>query len=312
MPQNDRMSISLVSAPVLGFDLVRHPAGDGVAQTLLIALSLGPEDLPAFVRVAGSLQRSASGALAPRLAQARSEVVVGSLSGSALLPEPEAADAGSLGGMISTLRRSMITDLDDLEHLVRSDVLSWAVEGGSVDGGAPRGPVDPETLEVTVRLVVQALAADWIDGLDPQLRAELAAGFRQVTESLPSRRFTIGPCAPELTAVLHTLRTLDADGRDRLRQVNSLLGPGGSEWAQAVHEASWAAFTTGRIRAAASAQLLATQAFRAGGLDAADGAEGVWNMISGHVQACVVADVLPSDVQHRLARGWRSALGPAV
>ncbi|MCW2526872.1 MAG: hypothetical protein JWM76_1732, partial [Pseudonocardiales bacterium] len=39
------MSVSLVSAPILGFDLVRHPAGQELADILLSALSLGPHDL---------------------------------------------------------------------------------------------------------------------------------------------------------------------------------------------------------------------------------------------------------------------------
>ena len=291
------MTISLVSAPVLGFDLVRHPAGTAVAETLLVALSLGPQDLAVFERVAATVA-------APdpdRLAAARERLGRGSLNGSALIPEP-AEEGSSLTGMISTLRRSMINDLDDLEHLVRTDVLAWA-------GEAAGEAVTPDQLAATIRLTVAALAADWVDGLESGLRAQLAAGFRQAIALLPPRRYDTGPCQEELTAVLTELGRLGADGRDRLRQVNSLLGPGGSDWAQAVHEASWAAFTTGRIRAAASAQLLAVQAFRAGGLDATDGAEGVWNMISGHVQACVVADVLPTTIQQDLARGWRSALG---
>ncbi|HEX2902838.1 MAG TPA: hypothetical protein VHO01_05210, partial [Jatrophihabitans sp.] len=291
------MTISLVSAPVLGFDLVRHPAGSAVAETLLLALSLGPQDLARFEQVARTLP-------APRqaeLAAARERLGAGSLRGSVVLPGTDEAVDGPLGGMISTLRRSMISDLDDLEHLVRTDVLAWA------EAEAALIPAAGEALAGTVRIVVEALAADWVDGLSDELRTELAAGLRRATAGRTPVPVDIGPCRPELDAVLNPLRRLDPDGRDRLRQVSSLLGPGGAEWAQSVHEASWAAFSTGRIRAAASAQLLAVQAFRAGGLTAADGAEGVWNMISGHVQACVVADVLPEEVRHRLGRGWRAA-----
>lgn len=298
------MTISLVSAPVLGFDLVRHPAGSEVAQTLLTALSLGPQDLTVFARVAARLPERQPA----QLEQARSAQRRGSLSGSALVAVPEAPDAGPLAGMISSLRRSMINDLDDLEHLVRTDVLAWA---GDEPAATADQPVESAALAATLRLTVDALAADWVDSLDAGLRAELAAGFAQVGRLLGPRSFDVGPCQGEVRTVLRDLGALSVDGRNRLRQVNTLLGPGGSEWAQAVHEASWAAFTTGRIRAAASAQLLAVQAFRAGGLDAADGAEGIWNLISGHVQACVVADVLPSELQQRLGRGWRSALGRA-
>jgi hypothetical protein len=85
----------------------------------------------------------------------------------------------------------------------------------------------------------------------------------------------------------------------------------GPEWAQSVHEASWAALTTGRIRSAAAAQLLGAQAFRAGGFTALDGAEGLWNTISGHIQAEVLYDVLPATTYNRLTQIWHAALAAA-
>jgi hypothetical protein len=102
---------------------------------------------------------------------------------------------------------------------------------------------------------------------------------------------------------------LDEAGRTALRATVSVLRPPNTEWSAAMHEASWAALTTGRIRAAASAQLLAVRSFRSGGLDATDGAEGVWNMISGYLQATVVSDVLSNDVRDLLSTPWLRAIG---
>jgi hypothetical protein len=153
------------------------------------------------------------------------------------------------------------------------------------------------------------VAADWVDGIDEVTRAELADGVEEIRTRLGERPNDIGPCADQVNEVLADLRQLDPTGRARLRAVNNEPAPGPSSWAEAVHEASWAALTTGRIRSAAAAQLQAVQAFRYGGLDATDGVEGIWNLVSGHVHACVVADVLPAQTRESLAAGWHRAFG---
>jgi hypothetical protein len=197
------------------------------------------------------------------------------------------------------LRRSLLIDLDDLDYVLRSDVLAWAASSAV-------------SAQPAIDLLVGAVAADWVDGLDELTRGELSAGIAEIRGRLGDRPHDVGPGADEVNQVLDTVRALDAAGRDALRAANTMLisaEPGSAEsgWAEAVHQASWAAFTTGRIRSAATAQLLAVQAFIDGGLTATDGVEGVWNLISGHVQACVVADVLPVEIGDSLARGWRSA-----
>ena len=50
------------------------------------------------------------------------------------------------------------------------------------------------------------------------------------------------------------------------------------------------------------------QAFRQAGFTAADGAEGLWNTISGHIQAEVVGDVLSATTHEHLTRTWHAAL----
>jgi len=299
------MTISLVSAPVIGFDLVRHPAGAAIAGTLVWALSLGPRDLPLFAD--GPADPTASGRSWQRLLQVRDALGPGALHGSQLAPV-EQPGASSLQAMIVSLRRSLIADLDDLEHLIRGDVLAWATESASTRSAPTEQTSWPETVELAAGSVLAAVAADWVDGVERAVRDELAAPARRVREQTADREPDVGPNAQQLHRMLEVLRRLDPGGRRRLREVNALLGPGGSAWAQAMHEASWAALTTGRIRAAATAQLLAVQAFVTGGLDAADGAEGVWNLVSGQVHALVVADVLAEPLQAQLGRGWRAAV----
>ncbi len=294
LPHHVRVTISLVSAPVLGFDLVRHPRGAAVADIVLWALSLGPADLAQFRARLLDLPAGRRGQWWDHVHETQAKLGPGALRGSALRMDAD-GPGSSLVGVIEGLRRSLIVDLDDMDHLIRNDVLAWA---GDLDGGA------------AADLVLDWVAAEWVDGLDPAIQGNLAAGARAIRAQLGERPHDVGPCRELVHDLLATLRGLGPDGCARLRTVNTLLRPGGSAWAQAVHEASWAALTTGRIRAAASAQLLAAQAFVAGGLDPADGAEGVWNLISGHVQACVVSDVLAEATQASLARGWRAAMQP--
>ncbi|HTZ44223.1 MAG TPA: hypothetical protein VMB79_10195 [Jatrophihabitans sp.] len=294
------MTISLVSAPVIGFDLVRHPAGPAIAETLVWAIGLGPRDLPLF-----SATHAVREPAWHQVRQVRDRLGTGALNGSALAPVEPVADGGSLQAMIVGLRRSLIADLDDLEHLIRADVLAWAAKPAETSDA-----FEVADVEAAIGSVLAAVAADWVDGVDADTRQQLAAPASAVRHQTDAREPDVGPCEAQVREALGILGGLDADGRHRLREVNTLLGPGGSTWAQAMHEASWAALTTGRIRAAATAQFLAAQAFLAGGLDAADGAEGVWNLVSGHLHALVVGDVLGSALQVTLSRGWRAALQP--
>ena len=78
-----------------------------------------------------------------------------------------------------------------------------------------------------------------------------------------------------------------------------------------MNEASWAAHLSGRIRDAAIAQLSAVSAFRRAGFSHADGARGVWNAVSGLVQATVVEDLLDDDHYDVLVRPWRLVTGGA-
>jgi hypothetical protein len=310
---SERVGISLVSAPILGFDLVRHPLGSEIADILLTALTLGPHDLLLFTPdTARVFRRMGAWHTVNGIVDARG---AGVLTGSVLAANPAVADRAvdDITQLADSLMRSMIVDLDDLERLIRSDVLLWTTSPTgprSTLRAIPRGDDMPDTelVKCAGDALIDAIAARWIDGLHDEVAAVLSEPYQLVLTQLPERAPDIGPCAPGLAQFLTTLRALSAGDRDRLRTVAELMRGTGPEWAAAVHEASWAALTTGRIRSAATAQLLGAQAFRAAGFTAADGAEGLWNTISGHIQAEVVSDVLSATTYEHLTRSVNTAL----
>ena len=71
-----------------------------------------------------------------------------------------------------------------------------------------------------------------------------------------------------------------------------------------MHESSWAAHVSGRLRVLAAAQLLAVQAFLDGGFDGRDGAQGVWNAVAGVVQALTMGDLLDDSALSVLLAPW--------
>lgn len=296
------MKFSLVSAPVLGFDLVRHPHGDAVAEVLLRALTAGPDDLEVFLAAHARLDEERRAAAWAQI-RAQSERTWSNrrTSHPAFVADETATAEADLSEIVIDLRERMIVDLDDITHLVGSDVLAWCAEEPA-RAGAPRDVAGP---------FVDAIAAVWQADLDGALQRALAAPFLQAARTVPARDPDVGPQRDDVQAIVARLGNLTAADRERLRATVARDRPSAHDWSQAMHEASWAAFTTGRTRPAAAAQLLTVRAFGASGLDAVDGAEGVWNAVSGHVHATVVADVLADGVRDVLARTWRRALESA-
>ncbi|SOD74517.1 hypothetical protein SAMN05892883_3703 [Jatrophihabitans sp. GAS493] len=325
------MTISLVSAPIIGFDLVRHPHGSAVAEILLLGLSLEAQDLPLFATGSASdpgfgLWRARAIATDPISRPLRS-VRDTRRSGAAVSearpvqarpadPRPETNPSLSaqeqLASAIDALLHSMIIDIDVLEQLIRRDVLGWCTPGSPFPMGeteSQRGvPVDPDHARLAANALVDAIAAEWVADLDDEFAARLRTPLDRVRGGLPHRAPNVGPCALPIMRILQDLRQLGPDGCIRLRGVNTVLGSGVETWAAAVHETSWAVMTTGRVHAAATAQLLAVQAFGESGLNAADGAEGIWNIVSGHLHASVVGDVLAEETKQSLAKAWVTAL----
>jgi hypothetical protein len=113
----------------------------------------------------------------------------------------------------------------------------------------------------------------------------------------------------QVDRLVTALAQTDADTRDAWRAAVDELRPGTTLWAPAMHQATWALHLSGRLRLAADAQMAALAAFRAGGFAPRDAAYGVWNAISGAVQASAAADLLPEADRRTLMRVWERVHG---
>ncbi|MDK3255237.1 hypothetical protein [Blastococcus capsensis] len=285
------MPYSLVSAATLGFDLVRLPAGRAVAEVLLTGLGA---DESALARLAAThfcrgLDRDQRGVRAVRSRRAREMA--------AAVPHMRsAAEAGQGGGdrvalLVAQLEQGTIGDAPTLERLLREDVLGHE--------HPLRGRTDADEWDEAADVLADAAVGFWAAGvLPPLVRRDLTAAFDRALDAGPLAApdtWGLGPAADELTAFLAAVRDLDEAGRARWRVAVDENRAGHRPWAAAMHEASWGAHVSGRIRALAAAQLLAVQAFLDGGFDLHDGAAGVWNAVAGCVQAIVLDDLLGTD-----------------
>lgn len=279
------MTYSLVNMPVLGFDLCRLAGGTELAEILLRTLRLEASHLSDLAAVprAPRPRPTAAPALAGALAELRE-----------WQRDPHSPDASVRA--VRTLERSLLGDFDALVRLVRDDILSWTWH--------ETGPVrfqHPDAVAAT-DLVVDLLAAAYGDAPErlPEV-PHVTAGGPPVAHDID-----LGPCGDQVRATLDGIASITPSRADALRAAAG--GSGRSRWAGAVHDASWAVYLAGRLRPAAAAQLLAVRAFAAAGFTARDGAYGVWNVISGAVQAAVVADMVSEDTAELLTAAVRGAL----
>ncbi|NAZ88593.1 hypothetical protein GTR00_21235 [Kineococcus sp. T90] len=304
-----------MSSPVLGFDLVRLPAGDSAAEVLLRALDCGPREIDVLAAHhdadarAGAWHevRRAADAV-PQITDVLDQVATGLAEG---VFADEVAGPRVEKGVLRVLQGSPIADADALVRLVHHDVFDWTWSA-PLDGG-PRLRTESAGRAGDV-LADAAVSAYLGERLPDGVRRVLARPYLQAARDLaplPESPQDLGPAQEGVRAVLERLARLDGTDRACLRAVSGSHRPSGGEWAGAVHDASWAVHLSGRVRTAAVAQLLAVRAFRAGGLDAADGASGLWNVVSGVVHAEVVADLLSSDARAVLLRPWEAAFGQA-
>ncbi|GAB2462068.1 hypothetical protein [Jatrophihabitans fulvus] len=286
------MTYSLVNMPVLGFDLCRLAGGTELADILLGALRLEEHQL----RDLAAVPRG------PRPRPAAVPAVTGVLR--AMRDEPDPAEIPVRA--VRTLETSMLGDFDALVRLVRDDILSWTWhESGSIRWQHPDAVA-------AVDVIVDLLADHYGHGYGTAPAADGASGPAgpDVPHITPGAARTddldLGPRTAEVLALLDAIASFTP------AQLAVLRAAAGDDsrpaWAAAVHDASWAVYLAGRLRPAAAAQLLTVRAFAAAGLTARDGAYGVWNVLSGAVQATVVADLLGEDAATRLTATLHKAL----
>ncbi|MBI1758557.1 MAG: hypothetical protein HYR62_04955 [Actinobacteria bacterium] len=288
---------SLVSAPVLGFDIARMPGGSAVAELLLRGISLVADDLPP---------------LAVRLPDARVRTELWAEVEVAGRRQTTVRDltTDGLAGSLAVLQRAPIGTLDGLLHCLRHDVLDWTWQ--QADGRATQ----TEEAGRAAAVLADAVAAAYLRDLLPAtVRRMLAGGWVAASRRLPVRPVELGPQQPAVDSLLARVRGLRPHGADAAllaRAVDTVSGSadGWSGWGAAMHSASWAVQLSGRRRPAASAQLALVQALDTANVPTADRAAGGWNLLSGAVHATVVQDVLDADSVDRLVEPYHAVFGP--
>ena len=286
---------TLLGASVLGLDLVRRPGGGAVASLIVEAMALTPEDLPLLAKarplglLSGADRVEVSGALE------RSPMVTAMGEMSRLVASGRVTEA------LHLLETAPMAGLPELLTFVRTDVL----DRGAAD--EPGAAVADVAVEVVCDAVVAAFHAPELRG---GLTEQLVEPWAAAQQRLPRRSLSLGPCEDQVLALLDGLSTLDADGWSRLQEAGrEARGLGG--WAPAMHSATWAVQLSGRVREAAAAQLRAVRVLVDAGLTASEAARGVWNLVSGALQATVAADLVDDDTCERLVRPLQAVLRPA-
>ena len=292
---------SLVSAPVLGFDLTRLDGGAAAADVLLRALTVTADDLP-VIAAAQPDEWSRVGHWLDVDTAARTRRRVTTTTGGAFKEKAE-----DLADTLATLERAPIGTVDGLMHLVRHDVFDWTWRRHP--GGLSQ--IKPADKAVAVACDAAAAAYLW-EVLPDGTRRDLTAPWLSALAALPERVVDLGPQATAVNALIERVAALSPQLVRRLAAASGKARPALADWAAAVHSASWSVFVAGRVRASAAAQLMLVRAVESAGIPVADRASGVWNLLSGAVQALVVRDVLDGPTLYRLLDPVVSVLGPVV
>ena len=285
---------SLVSAPVLGFDLTRLGGGSATAEVMLRALRLSVGDLPV---------------LAERLPDegVRGPLWVEVESAARRMPSLKGLKADDTASALALVERAPIGSVDSLLTCLRYDVMAWTWQGKGRDA------TQSETAASATALLCDAAVASYLrEVLDDASRRMLGAGWVSALRKLPAGQpIDLGPHHYAVSALLDRLRSIRANDLARLSQSAEDARRNAGGWSPAVHSASWAAYLSDRVRTAAAAQMRLVQAIDTAAIPLADRAGGVWNMLSGAVQALVVRDLLDTATAHRLLAPVVAALGPA-
>ncbi|GAT71134.1 hypothetical protein HS048_36095 [Planomonospora sp. ID91781] len=285
---------SLVSAPVLGFDLTRLDGGAATAAVLSRALRLDSRDLATLAR------RLPDDGVRAQLWQDIHAATV-------LRPTVRSLSQQDAEGALALLERAPIGTPDALLHCVRHDVLGWTWQEQE---GVRR---QDDTASAATAVVCDAVMATYLRELLPaDTRRRLAVGWLAATRELPDRPVDTGPQHQAVTGLCRRIETLGASDLERLTALSDRTRLDSSGWSQAVHEASWAVHMSDRVRAAAAAQFELVQAVDAAGIPVADRAGGVWNLLSGAVHALTVADLLDAALLGRLLDPCLGVLGLPV
>jgi hypothetical protein len=232
---------------------------------------------------------------------------------SAAVAESVSDPAAELSGALTVIESCPLGTVDGLLHCLRYDVLDWTWRGKVPrQRGAVTHPGEQsESATRASSVLCDAVAACYLRELLPDVtRRELASPWVSVSRVLPERDLDLGPQHAAVVEILTRVESLPTGDLERLIKAADSTRQNLADWAPAVHSASWAVFLSSRVRAAAAAQLLLVQAIDRARVTLAARASGVWNLLSGAVQALVVRDLLDEVTVHRLVDPYLAALGP--
>ncbi|WKN47635.1 hypothetical protein [Nocardioides sp. Arc9.136] len=277
------MPYTLVGMSALGFDLVRLPGGARAAAVLRTALACTDADLAALAaRHPGDLARAR-------------------WAGAASVPAGRTRTADELaraGVALRSLETSLLGDAAALERFLRHDALerTWVRSGDlAVQDPSASGAADV--------LADAALACYLEESLAPEQRRGMVTAL--LRSGVGVRDHTVPVGLPVVDDVLGAIAASDDAARRAWRDMVDRLRPRTGLWAPAMHRATWVLAVTERLRVAADAQLAAAVAFQRGGLTARDAAYGLWNAVSGTVQALTAVDLLDEADAEVLLAAWQ-------
>ena len=288
---------SLVSASVLAIDLVRHPHGASVADTVDRVLALTPDDLvglavaidPYDVDEVAARESARRRLLAASTDRPRMDDVMRGVRSSVQEGVPTPSKARALAEALSETLLGTLPDL--VELLRREQPLADA-------------PAD------AVQAALDAVIASWTGRGRDQEELGCAMLLREPWDE------ALSLVPPPLDA--HAYGTQGAAVRELLETVPRMSRPawqaveaahwserGTLVWSTAMHEASRAAFEGDRLTAVARAHLAAARSVRLAGISTTTAAGGVMMAVAAAVQATCVQDLLDEAVAEVLLGPWR-------
>ena len=289
--REDARVYSLVSAPVLAVDLVRHPYGAAVADVVDRVLVLSGRDLAALG--------------APRVPDPRRDAArVAALAGAHHAPrslgpavgprtvDPPPTDrhgrrARTRAALLDALVGALLGTLDDLHALLLRE--------------APLRDASPAVRQAAL----DAVTAAWAGRVDAPgalelLRAPFDAAVAPLPLPLPDAAY--GGGGPVLRDLLDAVARLPAHRWLQVAQAHRATAR--ASWSQAVHRASRVAYDGDRLVPVARAQLAAARALRLSPVSTTQHATPAAMAVTAAVQAACLADRLDPALARSLTGPW--------
>lgn len=275
--------VSMLDASTIGFDLARLHCGAAVAEVLLDLLAISPGDLATLGRTpAGSDPLVALGLPPTRVPRRPAGQEP---PGTPARRRSDHAAGSAVTRLGEAVRSFTVTSADALVRCLRVEVFAatWPERHPDAPGPVVRSQAAADLEHACCEAVREAWSG--------VRSGPASASWEAHRARLAITPVALGPQEARVRRVFETVPTLrTADLGALLAAHDGVRRLGG--WAAAMHDATWAVHMSGRVRAAAVAQLTLARALHSARLPTALTAAGLWNALSGVTQALVVEDML--------------------